>query len=663
MNNALSASVNDIEALCKAGHYDYIIIGSGMGGGTLARCLVEGRDGKETDKSPRVLVIERGSLQFSTHCINTPTPGWYKAEGPSMSTDLVFHAVKSCITTESSNSVPYAGGPVYCLGGRSNVWGMYTPPLDRPSVIRHLGPTIADYLFNHEGYQKAYNLLSNGGNLARPYPTSDSIAISQDTRDRVNNAITKLRGLREAARELFTCREFTVCPMGAEFVPEDPSQRLYQTVMGGYSAVSWMLERCYNSSQALTILPNTQVTTVNREGGKITSITVLDPDRKHNQLRVIPTGGARVILSCGTIDTAAIALRSGLDRIEPETLPKCVGVLTQEGPPRRVTSRPVGVGLTDHDIWGVRFELVARKGIGSGLTRQALRLQTWATLYPEADEKTYKTEGDKAKANDKEPNPNCLVNITVNATSFLSSSLHLENSKIYLGENHEIIPKEEFDRRIQLPINETFSLQVVFEFDSVLQDRNKVLNIPRSNPTIRIPDRVNNRPYLPSMRRFSLETALLFGWLKEYTLSEDTGECTFCNGKFHDIEEELWRIENGLCCRKHSNNSIRARRVVVDRAPFGVVAHEVGTMRIERDPKHPGVVDEDLKFMGLDNLFVCDLSVFPWSPTANPSLTLVALTLRLASHLESRRRGVEEGENKGDKKGDKKEVTISMAET
>lgn len=63
---------------------------------------------------------------------------------------------------------------------------------------------------------------------------------------------------------------------------------------------------------------------------------------------------------------------------------------------------------------------------------------------------------------------------------------------------------------------------------------------------------------------------------------------------------------------------------------LGAVAHEVGTMRI-RD-----VVDTDLKIIGHDNLYVCDNSVFPASPAANPTLTLVALADRLARHLQSR---------------------------
>jgi choline dehydrogenase-like flavoprotein len=60
---------------------------------------------------------------------------------------------------------------------------------------------------------------------------------------------------------------------------------------------------------------------------------------------------------------------------------------------------------------------------------------------------------------------------------------------------------------------------------------------------------------------------------------------------------------------------------------LGGVAHEVGTLRMG------GVVDENLRFADVENLYACDNSVFPASPAANPSLTTVALALRLAAHL------------------------------
>jgi choline dehydrogenase-like flavoprotein len=66
-------------------------------------------------------------------------------------------------------------------------------------------------------------------------------------------------------------------------------------------------------------------------------------------------------------------------------------------------------------------------------------------------------------------------------------------------------------------------------------------------------------------------------------------------------------------------------------AALGGVAHEVGTLRMADDGT--GVVDDNLRFLGYDNLYACDNSVFPSSPAANPTLTLTALGLRLAGHL------------------------------
>jgi choline dehydrogenase-like flavoprotein len=39
------------------------------------------------------------------------------------------------------------------------------------------------------------------------------------------------------------------------------------------------------------------------------------------------------------------------------------------------------------------------------------------------------------------------------------------------------------------------------------------------------------------------------------------------------------------------------------------------------------------------NVYVCDLSIFPTSPAANPSLTVVALAIRLAEHLRKKLKG------------------------
>ena len=63
--------------------------------------------------------------------------------------------------------------------------------------------------------------------------------------------------------------------------------------------------------------------------------------------------------------------------------------------------------------------------------------------------------------------------------------------------------------------------------------------------------------------------------------------------------------------------------------------HHMGTTRMHADPRR-GVVDADCRVHGVANLYVAGSSVFPTCGAANPTLTIVALALRLARHLENR---------------------------
>jgi choline dehydrogenase-like flavoprotein len=61
--------------------------------------------------------------------------------------------------------------------------------------------------------------------------------------------------------------------------------------------------------------------------------------------------------------------------------------------------------------------------------------------------------------------------------------------------------------------------------------------------------------------------------------------------------------------------------------------HHMGATRMHVDPKQ-GVVDENSRVHGTSNLFVAGSSVFPSGGYANPTLTIVALALRLGDHLK-----------------------------
>lgn len=60
--------------------------------------------------------------------------------------------------------------------------------------------------------------------------------------------------------------------------------------------------------------------------------------------------------------------------------------------------------------------------------------------------------------------------------------------------------------------------------------------------------------------------------------------------------------------------------------------HPMGGTRMARSPRQ-GVVDEQLRVHGTSNLYIASCSVFPTGGSSNPTLTLMALCLRLADHL------------------------------
>lgn len=68
-------------------------------------------------------------------------------------------------------------------------------------------------------------------------------------------------------------------------------------------------------------------------------------------------------------------------------------------------------------------------------------------------------------------------------------------------------------------------------------------------------------------------------------------------------------------------------------AQFYYGNHHMGTTRMNNDAKR-GVIDADCRVHGVGNLYVAGSSVFPTSGSANPTLTIVALALRLADHIK-----------------------------
>jgi choline dehydrogenase-like flavoprotein len=77
-------------------------------------------------------------------------------------------------------------------------------------------------------------------------------------------------------------------------------------------------------------------------------------------------------------------------------------------------------------------------------------------------------------------------------------------------------------------------------------------------------------------------------------------------------------------------------RVETEMTRYGAYGgHHIGTARMGSDPRS-SVVDSNCRLHAVNNLYIAGSAVFPTSSQANPTLTIVALALRLASHLRQR---------------------------
>jgi choline dehydrogenase-like flavoprotein len=71
----------------------------------------------------------------------------------------------------------------------------------------------------------------------------------------------------------------------------------------------------------------------------------------------------------------------------------------------------------------------------------------------------------------------------------------------------------------------------------------------------------------------------------------------------------------------------KARRTI----PVG--GHHIGTARMSAHSRC-GVVNPQCRTHDVENLYIAGSAVFPTSGSANPTLTIVAMAIRIADHLK-----------------------------
>lgn len=124
------------------------------------------------------------------------------------------------------------------------------------------------------------------------------------------------------------------------------------------------------------------------------------------------------------------------------------------------------------------------------------------------------------------------------------------------------------------------------------------------------------------------------------TLSDDTDRLGINRLKLHwhlseSVRNSVFRMQElfGL----HLVRTGVGRLETMDNEPvFTDASHHMGTTRMSLSPSN-GVVDTNCRVHGVDNLFLAGSSVFPCAGHANPTLTIVALAVRLAERLRTLR--------------------------
>lgn len=151
--------------------------------------------------------------------------------------------------------------------------------------------------------------------------------------------------------------------------------------------------------------------------------------------------------------------------------------------------------------------------------------------------------------------------------------------------------------------------------------------------------------FLPEMPFETMAHHAMDFWLSSEDLPRPDNRITLDrDGRvFLDLEpnnmeafERLMKKLEHLLSRAAPNLALLERSLYLGKKiPIGGTAHQAGTLRFGTDPAK-SVLDLDCKAHEVDNLYVADASFFPSIGAVNPTLTIIANSLRVADRIGER---------------------------
>jgi choline dehydrogenase-like flavoprotein len=133
-------------------------------------------------------------------------------------------------------------------------------------------------------------------------------------------------------------------------------------------------------------------------------------------------------------------------------------------------------------------------------------------------------------------------------------------------------------------------------------------------------------------------------WLTSEDLPKHETRVFYRNGQVHlDLTQTnmeghraLREMLRNICDKGAIHPHLMDRKLYLGKdTPIGGTAHQAGTLRFGTDP-NTSVLDLECRAHGIDNLYVTDASFFPSIGAVNPTLTIIANSLRVADRIAAR---------------------------
>ena len=529
--------------------FDFIIIGSGIGGGVLGDDLAD-----RLGHSKRILVLEAGSFIYPTHVYNI-------CRFANASVAKNFGADTFWQQGNPGTEWFIGEKPQLNLGGRSIFWSGLIPTI-QGWELDFFPPNVRQSL--------ASGLLNRAGDVMNESRSMGSMAQAVVTRLR-QSALAQDFSIQETPRALHQPYLMSDGTPKDEFFTEPTgvfnTAELLVNQLGLTPGVS------HGNGPGLHMLLNHYVEDVQNHGSHF---GVVARNTLTGQARVFNAG--TVVLAAGSIESPKLLRRSSMF----PWLPQHVKDL-------------VGRGLTDHPTTNELTTYVTNIGnVGIGKDSHAkiifytrgLRDQYNQIRYPFNVEMNINHEYWHLRENDPHENdPGFTTNIPVGPSR----------------------------------------IDIKFSFGNCLDNDNEVKPAP---PYGYVPEvAFRNQSWMdhlrdsrfPAVARWHKSYDEIFAVLNE--VSHQIFSQFQINGQPARPENEIWYGQGGKGFG------------------WGTVHHAAGSLRmpfrlsLDAAFDWNSVVDEDLRVQGTQHLYVCDMSVMPFSTAANPVRTLVALALRLSQHF------------------------------